>query len=93
MSQTDDCVIQFHGQKMSTIFFFKVFYMLLQYKLGGLLFKHFLLFVIYVFQSYLMPDFSDLFPIAGYTTRKIPLMYSFSGNSSASAPISTFMCL
>jgi hypothetical protein len=28
-----------------------------------------------------------------YTATKIPLMYSFSGNSEASAPISTFMCL
>ncbi len=27
------------------------------------------------------------------TARKIPIMYSFSGNSGASAPISTFMCL
>jgi hypothetical protein len=39
-------------------FILKVFYMLLQYKLGCLLFKHVLLFVIYVLQSYLMPDFS-----------------------------------
>ncbi len=30
---------------------------------------------------------------AKYTATKIPLMYSFSGNSTASAPISTFMCL
>ncbi len=45
--------------KMSTaVFIFKVFYMLLQYKLGWLLFKHVLLFVIYVFQSYLMPFYS-----------------------------------
>jgi hypothetical protein len=28
-----------------------------------------------------------------HTATKIPLMYSFSGNSEASAPISTFMCL
>ncbi len=28
-----------------------------------------------------------------YTATKIPLMYSFSGNSAASAPISTFICL
>ncbi len=28
-----------------------------------------------------------------YTATKIPLMYSFSGNSASSAPISTFMCL
>jgi hypothetical protein len=35
MSQTDDCVIQVHGHKMSsTVFILKVFYMLLQYKLG-----------------------------------------------------------
>ncbi len=27
------------------------------------------------------------------TATKIPLMYSFSGNSAASAPISSFMCL
>ncbi len=39
-------------------FILKDYYMLLQYKLGWLLFKHVLLFVIYVFQSYLMPDFS-----------------------------------
>jgi hypothetical protein len=52
MSQTDDCVIQVHGHKMSTtVFYFKSFYMLLQYKLGWLLFKHVLLIVIYVFQS------------------------------------------
>jgi hypothetical protein len=35
MLQTDDCVIQVHGHKMSTaVFIFKVFDMLLQYKLG-----------------------------------------------------------
>jgi hypothetical protein len=34
---------------------------LLQYKLGLLLFKHVLLFVIYVFQSYLMPFYSVVY--------------------------------
>jgi hypothetical protein len=28
-----------------------------------------------------------------FTAREIPLMYYFSGNGAASAPISTFMCL
>ncbi len=28
-----------------------------------------------------------------YTATAIPFIYSFSGNSAASAPISTFMCL
>ncbi len=32
-------------------------------------------------------------PYMAYTETKIPLMYSFSGNSAASAPISTFMCV
>jgi hypothetical protein len=31
--------------------------------------------------------------ISPYTATKIPLIYSFSGNSAASATISTFMCL
>jgi hypothetical protein len=32
-------------------------------------------------------------PDQEYTAREIPYMYYFSGNSAASAPISTFMCL
>ncbi len=44
----------------TAVFIFRVFYMLLQYKLGWLLFKHVLLFVIYVFQSYLMLFYSEV---------------------------------
>jgi hypothetical protein len=32
-------------------------------------------------------------PTTAYTATAIPFIYSFSGNSAASAPISTFMCL
>ncbi len=31
--------------------------------------------------------------MGGYTATAIPFIYSFSGKSAASAPISTFMCL
>ncbi len=35
----------------------------------------------------------DLLSFMYCTAKKIPLIYSFYGNSTASAPISTFMCL
>jgi hypothetical protein len=38
-------------------------------------------------------SFSQMQELQRKTARKIPLMYSFSGNNVASAPISTFMCL
>ncbi len=38
-------------------------------------------------------SFSSCVSVVHCTARKIPLMYSFSGNSAALAPISTFLCL
>ncbi len=46
----------------------------------------------FLFWEYLLRIFSySVFAV--YTATAIPFIYSFSGNSAASAPISTFMCL